>query len=282
MSKMITAIKEFLSVLILLGVLVIISVFGYRYITNDPSLDKLTDEDSNSAKQSVAKTSQQTNEKDIKTVNVETHQQNEIASDTKKPGGEDDLKELSSKKLYTQEEVQELMEMLLDQVKELNKSGVKISTKLTVNGDEGELVESLNSIEVDKVDQTQESVPTSDPTQTVKNDSNTQHIDNYNKVTVDATKENDDRTKNLQNIVYSIDSKVKNELELSKTVQNEITQRAKEMRVIVVKRGDTLSKIAKRAYGDPSYYTIIYEANPHLIKNPNKIYIGQKLRVPLL
>ena len=54
------------------------------------------------------------------------------------------------------------------------------------------------------------------------------------------------------------------------------------MRVIVVKRGDTLSKIALRAYGRVSAYHKLVEANRDLIKNPNHIFIGQKLRIPTL
>ncbi|GAB4329468.1 MAG: peptidoglycan-binding protein LysM [Flammeovirgaceae bacterium] len=46
--------------------------------------------------------------------------------------------------------------------------------------------------------------------------------------------------------------------------------------------GDTLSKIAKKFYGDPMKYPIIFEANKPMLKDPNKIYPGQKLRIPPL
>lgn len=52
------------------------------------------------------------------------------------------------------------------------------------------------------------------------------------------------------------------------------------MKVIVVKEGDTLSTIASRVYGNVSAYKKIYKANPELIKNENKIFIGQKIRLP--
>lgn len=45
--------------------------------------------------------------------------------------------------------------------------------------------------------------------------------------------------------------------------------------------GDTLGKIAKRFYGNASKYTRIAEANKELIPDPNKIYPGQKIRIPL-
>lgn len=44
--------------------------------------------------------------------------------------------------------------------------------------------------------------------------------------------------------------------------------------------GDTLSKIAKRYYGDASLYMQIFEANKDQLKDPNLIKIGQKLRIP--
>ena len=44
--------------------------------------------------------------------------------------------------------------------------------------------------------------------------------------------------------------------------------------------GDSLSKIAKRFYGDANKWQRIHEANRDLIKNPDLIYPGQKLRIP--
>lgn len=44
--------------------------------------------------------------------------------------------------------------------------------------------------------------------------------------------------------------------------------------------GDTLGKIAKRFYGDASKYTRIHAANKELIPDPNKIYPGQKIKIP--
>lgn len=49
-----------------------------------------------------------------------------------------------------------------------------------------------------------------------------------------------------------------------------------------VKKGDSLSKIAKVYYGDPLKYPVIFEANKPMLKDPNRIYPGQVLRVPKL
>ena len=45
--------------------------------------------------------------------------------------------------------------------------------------------------------------------------------------------------------------------------------------------GDTLGAIAKRYYGNASKYMKIFEANKDIISDPNKIYPGQKIRIPL-
>ena len=49
-----------------------------------------------------------------------------------------------------------------------------------------------------------------------------------------------------------------------------------------VKRGDSLSKIAKAHYGNAMKYRTIFEANKPMLKDVNKIYPGQVLRIPPL
>lgn len=48
----------------------------------------------------------------------------------------------------------------------------------------------------------------------------------------------------------------------------------------VVKKGDTLSKIAKEHYGKASQYPVIFEANRPMLSDPDKIFPGQVLRIP--
>ncbi len=47
-----------------------------------------------------------------------------------------------------------------------------------------------------------------------------------------------------------------------------------------IKSGDTLSKISKEFYGNANLYNKIFEANKEVIKDPNLIYPGQKIRIP--
>jgi nucleoid-associated protein YgaU len=44
--------------------------------------------------------------------------------------------------------------------------------------------------------------------------------------------------------------------------------------------GDTLSKIAKRHYGRADQWPRIFEANRDILKDPDRIYPGQELRIP--
>ncbi len=48
-----------------------------------------------------------------------------------------------------------------------------------------------------------------------------------------------------------------------------------------IQSGDTLSKIARKYYQDAMAYPKIFEANKEVIKDPNLIYPGQKIRIPV-
>ena len=47
-----------------------------------------------------------------------------------------------------------------------------------------------------------------------------------------------------------------------------------------VQSGDSLSKIAKRVYGDANKWHTIFDANRDKIKNPDLIHPGQVLTLP--
>jgi nucleoid-associated protein YgaU len=49
-----------------------------------------------------------------------------------------------------------------------------------------------------------------------------------------------------------------------------------------VEKGDWLSKIAKKHYGDANKYMLIFEANKPMLSDPDKIYPGQVLRIPAM
>ena len=61
-----------------------------------------------------------------------------------------------------------------------------------------------------------------------------------------------------------------------------VEEPAPEATMYTVQSGDSLSKIAKEVYGDPMKYSAIFEANQPMLKDPDKIYPGQVLRIPVL
>lgn len=66
------------------------------------------------------------------------------------------------------------------------------------------------------------------------------------------------------------------------TVIDEIEVQSAEpqSRFYTVKAGDTLSKIAQEMYGNANAYNKIFEANRPMLSHPDKIYVGQVLRIP--
>ncbi|WP_454864274.1 peptidoglycan-binding protein LysM [Pseudomonas rhizophila] len=55
---------------------------------------------------------------------------------------------------------------------------------------------------------------------------------------------------------------------------------ATQAKFVTVVKGDTLSAISKRVYGDANKYNKIFEANKPMLSHPDKIYPGQVLRIP--
>ena len=60
----------------------------------------------------------------------------------------------------------------------------------------------------------------------------------------------------------------------------QVASASAESRFYTVQKGDTLSKVAKEMYGDANKYPQIFEANKPMLTHPDKIYPGQKLRIP--
>jgi nucleoid-associated protein YgaU len=54
----------------------------------------------------------------------------------------------------------------------------------------------------------------------------------------------------------------------------------RQARTYTVQKGDSLSKIAKREYGDANEWRRIYDANRELIKDPDLIHPGWTLTIP--
>jgi hypothetical protein len=60
----------------------------------------------------------------------------------------------------------------------------------------------------------------------------------------------------------------------------EAARAAAEEQYYVIQKGDTLWAIAKKHLGDGNRYPEIFEANKEVIIDPDKIFPGQKIRIP--
>jgi len=126
-----------------------------------------------------------------------------------------------------------------------------------------------------------------DTKQTVKQKIGLKDVDYYNKIVINQPKDETYTNDRLAQLSSELSLAVDDELSdigsssYTEEITKEIAVRSNEMRTIVVQRGDTLSKIAYRAYGDYDSYVKIFEANPEVITNPDQIFVGQRLRIPL-
>lgn len=53
-----------------------------------------------------------------------------------------------------------------------------------------------------------------------------------------------------------------------------------DVKYYTIEKGDNLSKVAKEFYGNANDYHKLFEANREVIKDPDLIYPGQKIRIP--
>jgi nucleoid-associated protein YgaU len=72
------------------------------------------------------------------------------------------------------------------------------------------------------------------------------------------------------------------QLEVDAPAASAAAAAAGESTFYTVQAGDTLGKIAQQHYGSAGKYTVIFEANKPMLKDPDKIYPGQSLRIPAL
>ena len=162
---------------------------------------------------------------------------------------------------------------------------VATQAKGTTSQSDVSLVASLQNAQTDTLKD--ESVDTSRVKKSDVKASGNKKVDTFNKVVVQKKSGGDDELAKLSSEIDTIlqsedvqkqEKRLKNKV---KVIDKEINARESELRFIVVKKGDTLSSIAYRAYGRWTAYTKIYKANPDLVKNPNRIYVGMRLRVPV-
>lgn len=116
------------------------------------------------------------------------------------------------------------------------------------------------------------------------NQNSLKESNHYNKIIVSQSNPSHTNDKQIvlrEELNSILDNNIDNDSKYETAIKKELTVRSNEMRIIIVQKGDTLSKIAKKAYGNRDAYSKIFTANPEVLKNPNEIFVGQRLRIPV-
>lgn len=71
------------------------------------------------------------------------------------------------------------------------------------------------------------------------------------------------------------------EEEVSESVSVEAALEQENVEYYIIQKGDSLSKIAKQYFGNAMEYPRLFEENREVIEDPDLIYPGQKIRIPL-
>jgi nucleoid-associated protein YgaU len=293
----------FMSKLIMLLVLLALAIagyFGYKAMNNS-AVDDIDTSLQVSAESSLPQSMQEEPEpitvietkKEVEVEVVESKKelepinvvQNEPIKTEPTPSVESSVTSEVTKAIATQgkmssAEVAAVVTAVMQQMNQ-QKSSETSSAPLAVKEDVA-LMNELSNSEVDSVSSDLvkglESVEISEHT---KVNNSKKKIDVYNKVNVQDVTGAD----TLSQLSNQINAVMKEKVTQDKaenytnSLKSEVDVRKNEMRIIVVRKGDTLGKIAKRAYGNVMNYEKIYKANPELTR-PDRIYIGQKIRIP--
>ena len=243
-----------------------------------------------------------TSEKSAKTAETTTETTKEVTSEpvtssstsTEKQVAQQVAQNIVSERDATKEmapeDIANIVQMVMSQLNQKDKQSEQTETPATNSNDQekdSQLMESLSSAKVDSL-----SSETIDSSSISKDDNNKQaskssEDNTYNKIVVKSDSSGIDELSKLSNEISDVigsedetDSKDSTVSGYTQSITKEVETRQKEMRYIIVRKGDTLGKIAKRAYGNVMDFKKIYKANPELLRRPDRIYIGQKLRIP--
>lgn len=66
------------------------------------------------------------------------------------------------------------------------------------------------------------------------------------------------------------------------TAEEEVSSLSKDYQYYVIEKNDTLQKISQKFYGTTKKWIFLYKENQDVLKGPDKIYPGKKIRIPVL
>lgn len=281
-----------LIILLVLLALAIAGYFGYKAMNNS-STDDIDTSLEVSAESSLPQSVQEEPEENIAVIEETTKEEKPeliaVIEETKK---EEPIKSVQStvtsevtRAVSTQGKMspEEVAAVVAAVMKQMNQQkSLDTSTQSAAVKQDNALINELSNSDVDSVSadliKELENIDMNEHTQI---DNSAKQIDVYNKVNMQDVSGADTLSQLSEQINSVLQESASNDkvTTYTQSLKSEVDVRKNEMRIIVVRKGDTLGKIAKRAYGNVMDYKKIHKANPELTR-PDRIYIGQKLRIP--
>lgn len=300
--------------LLVLMVLAIAGYFGYNTMKNSSNSDalpqttqetvaknKLQEETNNSSKKTTlqpevskqeVKETVQTQEKvtEESTAGTTNVQEENATATNLSTVQEEVVKAVSTESTkMSPKEIADVVKAVMEQMNQ--KKETTDAPTPTVTKKDGELMDKLSGSEVDSVSSDLEkSLNDMNIDENTHVNNTEKQVDVYNKVNVQDVKGSDtlsqlaNQITDITNEAISQNIEEKEEgqdkkINYTQNLKKEVIIRENEMRIIVVQKGDTLGKLAKRAYGNVMEFKKIYQANPEITR-PDRIYVGQKIRIP--
>jgi len=81
--------------------------------------------------------------------------------------------------------------------------------------------------------------------------------------------------------IFSEEKEINLELDREFDLNEEIDDVRPEYLNYKIEKNDTLQKISKKFFGTTREWKMIYELNKDIIKNPNRVYPGKTIKIPL-
>ena len=104
--------------------------------------------------------------------------------------------------------------------------------------------------------------------------------ENEAKKAIDAANESSEKSIAIANQTLAEINRLRATIMMKPPEEPIIMEEPKVERTYRIKKGDTLSKIAQKYYGDASKWVLIYKRNRHVIKNPNIIAVDTIIFIP--
>jgi len=104
--------------------------------------------------------------------------------------------------------------------------------------------------------------------------------ENEAKKAIDAANESSEKSIAIANQTLAEINRLRATIMMKPPEEPIIMEEPKVERTYRIKKGDTLSKIAQKYYGDASKWVLIYKRNRHVIKDPNIIAVDTIIFIP--